>query len=260
VTTVDAPLAGQLAVVTGASRGVGRATARRLAADGAQVVGLARASGDLDDLAAKATGTAGAIVSRRCDVRSALDVDGVIAAIEAEFGQIDILINNAGVERVKPLETVSNEDIDATLDTNLRGTCYAIRAVLPGMRRRHSGHIVSVASTAGIRGFSEDAIYCASKFGVVGLMEALDEEVRRHGIRVTTICPGAIDTTLVQWVENESPYRSHFLRPDDVADAIAYAVTQPARVAVGLMVIRPFVEPSYSPMLELETMSRLEAR
>ena len=255
----NAQLAGRVAVVTGASRGIGRATVLRLAADGAQVVGLARQSADLEDLAATGDGSTGTIASKACDVRSASEVGTVIAAVEAEFGRIDILVNNAGVERVKPVEAVTDADVDATIDTNLRGTFHAIRAVLPGMRQRHSGHIVSVSSAAGIRGFAEDAIYCATKFGVVGLMDALDEEVRKDGIRVTTICPGAIDTTLVRWVDDDSAYRAHFLRPDDVAEAIAYAVNQPARVAVGLVVVRPFVEPPYSPMLELETMAKLGA-
>jgi 3-oxoacyl-[acyl-carrier protein] reductase len=121
------------------------------------------------------------------------------------------------------------------------------------MRRRGEGHVLSIASAAGIRGFREDAVYSASKFGVVGLMDALDEEVRSEGIRVTTICPGAVDTTLVTWVDANSPYRSRFLRPADVAAAVHFAISQPVNVVVGLLIVRPLVEPPHSEMLSLET-------
>jgi 3-oxoacyl-[acyl-carrier protein] reductase len=251
-------LAGRVAVVTGASRGVGRATAIRLAAEGATVVGIARGADGLASLLGEADGLPGSIETTAVDIRSAGAVERAFAGLEQRLGRIDILVNNAGVERVKPLDAVTDEDYEATLDTNLRGAFHCIRAALPLMKARRSGHIVSVSSAAGIRGFGEDAVYCASKFGVVGLMDALDEELRPFGIRVTTICPGAIDTSLVTWAE--PGYREHFLQPADVAEAIAYAVGQPAHVTVGLVVVRPFVEPPYSDLLSLETLAELPGR
>jgi len=251
-------LQGRVAVVTGASRGVGRATALRLAAEGATVVGIARSADALATLPAEAKGLAGSIETVALDIRSPRAVDTAFLDLEQRLGRIDILVNNAGVERVKPLEAVADEDYEAMVETNLRGTFHCIRAVLPGMKARRSGHIVSISSAAGLRGFGGDAVYCASKFGIVGLMDALDEELRPFGIRVTTICPGAIDTSLVTWAE--PGYREHFLRPADVAEAIAYAVSQPPHVAVGLLVIRPFVEPPHSDFLTLETLAQLPGR
>jgi 3-oxoacyl-[acyl-carrier protein] reductase len=253
-----APLAGRVAVLTGASRGVGRATAVRLASDGATVVGIARGPEGLASLPPEAAGLAGSIETVVLDVRSGDDVDREIRALEERLGRIDILVNNAGVERVKPFDAVADEDYEAMVETNLRGAFHCIRAALPGMKRRRSGHLVSVSSAAGIRGFGEDAVYSATKFGIVGLMDALDEELRPFGIRVTTICPGAIDTSLVTWAK--PGYREHFLRPEDVAEAIAYAVSQPPHVAVGLLVVRPFVEPPHSDLLSLDTLAELPER
>jgi NADP-dependent 3-hydroxy acid dehydrogenase YdfG len=253
-------LENQVIVVTGASRGIGRATATALAADGATVIAIARPSPELTGLEAAATDLPGSVQTVPIDVRDAKAVARVIGDIEHRHERIDVLVNVAGVERVKSLADVTDDDYEAMVDTNLRGVFHFCRAVLPAMGRRRQGHIVSVASAAGIRGFRDDAVYSASKFGVVGLMDALDEEVRSQGIRVTTICPGAVDTTLVRWVEPNSPYRSRFLRPVDVAAAIRFAVTQPAHVVVGMIVVRPLVEPPHSEMLSLDTpAARFEA-
>jgi 3-oxoacyl-[acyl-carrier protein] reductase len=248
------PLGGRVAVVTGGSRGIGRATALRLATLGARVTAVSRTgqSGPPEMIGA------GSIESLGLDIRSASAVNEAFAALEDRHGAIDILVSSAGAERVKPLDEVSDEDYAVTLDTNLRGAFHCVRAVLPGMKARRDGHIVSVASAAGIRGFADDAIYAASKFGVVGMMDSLDEELRPFGIRLTTVCPGAVDTELVTW--DPPGYRSHFLRPDDVAAAIAYAVSQPLHVAVGLIVVRPFVEPPHSSMLSLEVLADLPGR
>jgi 3-oxoacyl-[acyl-carrier protein] reductase len=220
---------------------------------GAHVVAISRTPA-----AAPRDVDSGLIEPLALDIRVEPAVRDALVSLEDRLGRIDILVNNAGAERVKPLAEVTNDDYDVMLDTNLRGAFHCIRAVLPGMKARRNGHIVSVASAAGIRGFADDAVYSASKFGVVGMMDALDEELRPFGVRVTTICPGAVDTELVTW--DPPGYRPHFLRPSDVADAIAYAVRQPPHVAVGLIVVRPFVEPPHSPMLSLETLAELPDR
>jgi 3-oxoacyl-[acyl-carrier protein] reductase len=249
-----APLAGRVAVVTGASRGIGRTTTERLASLGAHVVAVSRSGGPT----VPSVGDGGSIEPLALDIRRAPAVREAFAALEDRLGRIDILVNNAGAERVKSLDDVTDDDYSVMLDTNLRGTFQCIRAALPGMKARRDGHIVSVASAAGIRGFADDAVYSASKFGVVGMMDALDEELRPFGVRVTTICPGAVDTELVTW--DPPGYRPHFLRPDDVAAAIAYVVSQPPHVAVGLVVVRPFAELPHSAMLSLDTLSELPGR
>jgi 3-oxoacyl-[acyl-carrier protein] reductase len=251
---IGTPLAGRVAVVTGASRGIGRATALRLATLGARVTAISRAD---HKGPAERIGD-GSIEPLSLDIRSASAVRDAFAALEERHGAIDVLVNNAGAERVKPLDEVSDDDYAVTVDTNLRGAFHCVRAVLPGMKARRDGHVVSVASAAGIRGFADDAVYSASKFGIVGMMDSLDEELRPFGIRLTTICPGAVDTELVTW--DPPGYRRHFLRPDDVAAAIAYAISQPPYVSVGLIVVRPFVEPPHSAMLPLETMAGLPGR
>lgn len=250
---------GMVALVTGAGRGIGRATARRLVAEGATVVAIARNEAELRTLAdeAAASGGPGTIEPARADVRDSAAMADLIASVEARHGRIDLAVNVAGAERVKPTVSVTDEDYDIQLDTNLRGVFHVVRGVLPGMMARRSGHIVSIASMAGVRGFAEDAVYCASKFGVVGFMDALDEEARACGIRVTTICPGAVDTSLVKWVADDDPVRAWFLQPDDVADAVLYTVRQPPRVVIGLMYVRPIAEPPYSPMLEPAVLTAL---
>lgn len=237
------------AIVTGVSRGAGRAIAERLATDGAVVIAVAR---DADRLAALADRVAG-IVPVVGDVRDPGVGDRAIVAALSATGRVDVLVNNAGIERVRPVDEVSDAEYDLTLDTNLRGTFNLVRAVLPAMKSQQAGSIVNIASTAGLRGFVDDAVYTASKFGVVGLTDALDEELRPYGIRVCAICPGAINTDLARdtWSPPDDPYRAHYLQPSDVADAVAWVIGQPPHVAVSRVVLRAMVEPPYGPLLPL---------
>ena len=177
-------LEGKTAVITGASRGIGAAIARQLHERGANL-GLASRSGD--DLGLER------VVARPCDVR---DLDALVelcAATAERFGGIDIVVPNAGVGAYGPFLDLSREHLDEMLDVNLKGTVYAIRAALPHMLGRE-GDVVTLASEAGRRGFPNEAVYCASKFGQVGLTRALDGELREHGIRCTNICPGGVAT------------------------------------------------------------------
>jgi 3-oxoacyl-[acyl-carrier protein] reductase len=250
---------GAIAIVTGASRGVGRETALRLAAEGAVVLAMARDRAALEDVAreARSAGTTGAVHAVPLDVRDRASVREAVASRASDPGTVDILVANAGVERVRPLVETSDEDVDVTLDTNLAALIELTRAVLPGMLAHGRGHIVAVASMAGLRGFADDAVYCATKFGVIGFMEALDEEVRARGVKVTTICPGAIDTDLLRWLAPDDPARRHLLRPPDVAEAILWALAQPPHVVVDRVVLRPFSEPPYGPMIDARTMQRI---
>lgn len=243
----------QVVIVTGASRGVGRATALRLARDGAGVVALARDERRLHALLDDLGGGTGTVVPLVGDVRSGETAARAVELALERFGRLDAVVNNAGIERVRPLDEVSDDDYDATLDTNLRGPFNLIRAALPHMKAHRRGTLLTIASVAAIRGYPDDAVYTASKFGVLGLNDALEEELRPFGIRVCVICPGAINTDLAieSWSPPDDPYRPHYLQPGDIADAVAWVLGQPARVVVGRIVLRPLVEPPYGPTLPL---------
>ncbi len=234
------------AIITGASRGIGLETARQMAQAGARVYGVARSTPDP---------APDGVTMLAADVRIRSQVDDVIQRVLEEAGNIDILVSNAGVEIVKPFEQVTAEEYDVMLDTNLKGTFHLIQAALPAMQGRKSGHIIIVNSVAGIRGFTEDAVYCASKYGLTGLADALDEELRGQGIRVTSIHPGATNTPLAydSWSPPDDPRRPYFLQPEDVAEAVVYAASQPQRVAVRQIVLQPTIEPPYSDFLPVET-------
>lgn len=241
-------------IVTGASRGVGRATALTLARAGAQVVAVARDESRLaalrDEFGSMGGGGLELVPG---DVRSSETASWAVARAIDRFGRLDAIVNNAGVERTKPMDEVSDADYDAMVDTNLRGPFNLIRAALPHMKERHGGTLITIASVAAIRGFIDDAVYTASKFGVLGLNDALEEELRPFGIRVCVICPGAINTDLAidSWSPPDDPYRPFYLQPDDVANAVAWVLAQPARVVVGRIVLRPLVEPPYGATLPL---------
>jgi 3-oxoacyl-[acyl-carrier protein] reductase len=241
-------------VITGASRGIGRATALAFARDGDQVIAVARSAALLDTLISEAGGLVGKIHAYPADITLGGHVERVVEQTLAHFGKIDVLVNNAGVERTKPVEQITDEEYAAMLDTNLRGGFYFVRAVVPVMKARNSGMIINLSSTAGLRGFAEDAVYCAAKFGVAGLSDALNEELRRFGIRVCCIFPGATNTDLAKdtWSPPDDPYRPHYLQPEDVAAAILFAANQPQQVAIESIVLRPTIEPPYSPPLPLE--------
>lgn len=171
----------------------------------------------------------------------------------ASFGRVDILVNNAGVEVGGLLLTFDERDFDAVVDTNLKGVFLCAKAVLPSMIERKSGHIINIASVAGLRGWAEDGPYSASKWGVLGLSESLDEEVRKDGIKVTCICPGSVDTSMInKWIAPDDPRRPLLLRPEDIANAVLYAASQPPNVVVNQLVIRTMVETLYSDYLPIK--------
>jgi 3-oxoacyl-[acyl-carrier protein] reductase len=241
------------ALVTGASRGIGRATALALARQGFRVAAIARRMDLLDELARQSIDLPVRILPVQADITIRSEVDAAVRTIADRFGRIDVLVNNAGVEMVKPVENVSDEELDATVDTNLKGAFYFVRAVVPLMKAQHSGLIINISSTAGQRGFAEDAIYCASKFGIVGFSDALDDELRKFGICVCCISPGAVNTDLASatWSPPDDPYRPYYLQPEDVARVIQFVASQPEHVAIESIVLRPSIEPPYSPPLPL---------
>jgi NADP-dependent 3-hydroxy acid dehydrogenase YdfG len=234
MTTLD----GKVAVVTGASRGIGAAVARRLAADGVRL-GLASRSGD--DL-----GIAGA-VARPCDVRVAEQVEELVAATVDAFGRLDILIPNAGVGAYGPFLELAPDFLEEMIDVNVKGTLYAVRAALPHLLESGEADIVTVASEAGRRGLPLEAVYCSSKFAQVGFTRSLDHELRERGIRCTNVCPGGVATDFA--LEPGRGRTQHALAgmmsADDVADVVLFVLTRPRGFRILETAFRPMTEPSW---------------
>ena len=231
------PLAGQVAVITGASQGIGLAIAQEFARAGADIVITSRSRARLARAARQITGS-GRCMSVVADVSRAVDVRRLFQRIERSFGRIDILVNNAGAGRFVPLARLALEEWEHTLATNLTGTFLCAQAALRLMRRRKRGHIVNMISVAGKQAFRDMAAYCASKFGALGFTRVLAEEVRGQGIRVTAILPGATDTPF--W--DRAPFhvdRRKLIPPEEVARAVLCAVTAGAETTVEEIVLRP---------------------
>jgi NADP-dependent 3-hydroxy acid dehydrogenase YdfG len=230
-------LTGKTAVITGASGGIGAAIARMLHDRGVNL-GLASRSGS--DLGLER------IVARACDVR---DLDALVELCDTtaeRFGGIDIVVPNAGVGAYGPFLDLSREHLDEMLDVNLKGTVYAIRAALPHMLGR-VGDVVTIASEAGRRGLPYEAVYCASKFGQVGLTRALDHELREHGIRCTNVCPGGVATefALEEGRGRTTDALEGMMSAEDVAEVVVFALERPRRFRLLELGLRPMIEASW---------------
>jgi NADP-dependent 3-hydroxy acid dehydrogenase YdfG len=232
----DAPLAGALALVTGASRGIGQAVAERLGSAGAHVVRLARSLGDRSGERR---------TDLRCDVTDPAQVERVVARVLAELGVPSILVNNAGVFFVKRIEETEPAEFTHAIAVNLTGTFLVVRALLPHLLRRGTGHVVTIGSISDHVAFSDSSAYVASKYGVRGLHEALAVEVARTGIRTTLVSPGPVDTPLWDPVDPDAragfTKRQDMLCASDVADAVLFAVTQPQRLTITELRLMPTV-------------------
>ena len=216
-------------LITGASRGVGEALARKLAGEGHTVAALARSADKLQELAgqARAEGLPGTVIPCPVDLRDPTAVSECVNSLE-EKGPIEVLINNAAVVQNIPFAEQSLERLDAIVDSNLKGTMYCTHAVLQHMIPRKAGRIVNISSVAGVRGIAGQASYCASKHGMVGFADALTQELIPHNIQVATICPGAIDTPL--WDPEKNPYPgdiSKTIQPGEIVNLVCYLLAQP---------------------------------
>jgi NADP-dependent 3-hydroxy acid dehydrogenase YdfG len=238
-------LNGKVAIVTGATAGIGRATARAMLAEGAQLVLTGRRQERLDELVAEA-GRAGSkavyVVGDARDEQTA--VDTVRRATET-FGRVDILINNTGVGNYKNLVDTSAAEYDEMMDTNVRSTFLFTRHAVPVMIRQRSGTILMISSMAGKYGFPGEAVYCSTKFAQVGFAQALDKELRPHGIKVGAICPGGVKTefALGKGRTEDKVAASEMLEPEDVASAILLACTQSAGSRIIEVQMRTMAEP-----------------
>ncbi len=222
-----AKLDGRVALITGASAGIGAAVARSLAAEGAHLVLTARREERLTALVQE-TGAQALIVTG--DAREEATAQRVVDGAIERFGQIDILINNTGIGNYKDLVDTSAADYDEMFLTNVRSTFLFTRYVAPHMIAKKSGTILMISSMAGIYGFPGEAVYCATKFAQVGFGQALDKELRPHGIKVGSICPGGVKTefALGKGRTQDGVDASTMLEPQDVAAAVLLACTQSA--------------------------------
>jgi len=236
-------LAGRLAVVTGASRGIGRAIAETLEGAGAQVIRLSRSATDESPREGiRRTGGHDRRMELACDVTLERDVERVAETILGAVGAPDILVNNAGSFLLKPLVATTGPEFREQLDVNLLGAFHVLRALVPAMAER-GGHVVTIGSVADHVSFPGNAAYAASKFGLRGLHETLTAEYAGQGLRTTLISPGPTDTSLWDPVDpdrrHDLPDRAGMLQPADVAEAVLFAVTRPPRATVALLRLMP---------------------
>lgn len=236
-------LTGQVAIITGASQGIGQAIARHLASLGVHLVLCARNVEKLTTLARElaVSHPETQTLPLACDVRDAAQVQRVVDEAQKTFGQIDILINNAGVAaKVGLLQEMSLEDIDRTIDTNLKGAIYFMRAVLPILVQQNGGIILNINSIAGKTAYPFWSVYDASKFGLHAMTEAVAEEQRSNNIKVIGVYPGAVDTAIWQGMHlDEMPDSEGMLDPEHIAEAIVYMLNQPQKVFIKDLTIAP---------------------
>ncbi|HYE24946.1 MAG TPA: SDR family NAD(P)-dependent oxidoreductase [Clostridia bacterium] len=237
----SSPLSDQVAVVTGASRGIGAAIAGKLAGLGMQVVITGRDRKALGEVEERIAQQGGRCEGRIHDVTSLADITGLATYIDDGFGRLDVLVNNAGVGLFgTPLHEMQPADWDRIMDTNLRGVFYCIRALAPMMIRQGGGHIINISSIASKNPVANGAAYAASKWGLNGLSYSVAEELRNYGVRVSVVCPGSTDTGLRRAAAGDT---SRMLLPDDIAHAVAMLVVQAPQSFVSEIVVRPTRKP-----------------
>lgn len=237
----------KVVVITGASSGLGEATARYLAQHGAKLVLAARRTDRLQKLADDIQQTGGETLIVTTDVSKRSDVDKLIQQTLAKFGKVDVLVNNAGIMPQAPLDKLKVEEWDAMIDVNIKGVLYGIAAVLPSMIEAKSGHIINLSSVAGLKvSAGRGTVYSATKFAVKAISEGLRVEMAPHNIRVTTLYPGAVESELKFGSSDpetsqgiQAFYKAYEISADAVAHAVAYAISQPDDVAINEITIRP---------------------
>jgi NADP-dependent 3-hydroxy acid dehydrogenase YdfG len=238
-------LSGSVCLVTGASAGIGRACALALAREGASLVLVARRKRRLDELVEMVQSAGGRAVAVTGDVREEETALHTMQTAKERFGSVHVLLNNAGMGNYKPLIETSAEEYDEMMNTNVRSTFLFTRHAVPLMMEQQSGTILLLSSMAGKYGFAGEAVYCASKFAQVGFAQALDKELHPYGIKVGVICPGGVKTefALGKGRTEEGVAQSGMLDPEDVAEAVLLACTQPAHARIIEIQMRPMVEP-----------------
>ena len=245
-------LKGKIALVTGASSGIGEATALKLAAQGVKVGVAARRTDRLRELESRIRAAGGEALTIEMDVVDPASVQAGVKKLVDSFGTIDILFNNAGLMPISDIETLKTDEWHRMVDVNIKGLLNSTAAVLPYMLKKHAGHIVNTSSIAGRKVFPGLAVYCATKHAVASFSDGLRMEVgKKHNIRVTCIQPGAVDTELFEHVSDKG-YRDQmeglrgqmtFLKSSDIADSILFALQAPEHVDIAELFVMPTEQP-----------------
>lgn len=244
MTAANDQITGKIVIITGASSGLGEATARRLSERGAKLVLAARREDRLIKLTEELKANGGEVIWQTTDVTDRKQVEALAKTAKDTFGRIDVLINNAGLMPLAPLDALKVDEWDQMVDVNIKGVMYGIAAVLPTMREQHSGHVINLSSVAGHKLFPGAAVYCATKFAVKALSEGLRMEAGDE-IRSTNISPGAIDTELTSTITDPTAAKAAeelykvAIDADAVARAIVYAIEQPHDVDINEIILRP---------------------
>ena len=234
----------KVVIITGASSGLGEATARRLAKNGAKLMLAARREERLKELVAEIQKDGGTAKYQVTDVTDQSQVEALAKATHQAYERIDVLVNNAGLMPLSPLDETKVDEWDKMVDVNIKGVLYAIAAVLPIMRQQKSGHVINLSSVAGHKVFPGGTVYCATKFAVKAISEGIRLESNGE-IRSTNISPGAVDTELTNTISHDETAKnvnemySVAIDADAIARAITFAIEQPADVDVNEMIIRP---------------------
>jgi NADP-dependent 3-hydroxy acid dehydrogenase YdfG len=235
----------KVVIITGASSGIGRSTAKKLAQEGSKVVLAARREERLVELAEEIRSMGGSAIYKVTDVTSRKNVEELVSFTLDTYGQIDVLFNNAGIMPLSYMKNGRVEEWDQMIDVNIKGVLHGVGAILPHMLERNSGHIITTSSVAGHGIFPSGTVYCATKFAARVIMEGLAKELVKTQIRTTTISPGVVDTELPDLIA-DAEVRPIFENPDlssikseDIANAVYFALSQPPSVAVNEIIIRP---------------------
>jgi NAD(P)-dependent dehydrogenase (short-subunit alcohol dehydrogenase family) len=233
-------LQGKVALITGASRGIGFAIAQKLGRMGAKLSLCARDGAALEKAAKQIQSQGAPAMAVPADVTRASDIASLVKKTEQTLGPIEILVNNAGIGNFAPIQQAEEANWDAVLDTNLKGVFLLSKAVAPGMIERRDGHIVNIASLAGKNAFAGGSIYCASKWGLLGLTQCMAEDLRPYGIRVSAICPGTVAT---EFSPHAGKDPRKMLQPEDVAHAVEMILTQAPQSFISEVLLRPTQKP-----------------
>ena len=234
---MDVDLKGKVAIVTGAGRGIGRAIALALAGRGAHVIPAARTVEQIDSLAEQITAEGGLATPVPTDITDEPSVLGLFEEVRRDLGKLDVLVNNAGLGIYGEVMDFDVEDFDRVMAVNLRGTFLCSREAMRMMTLRKSGYIINISSVVGLKGYPNQAAYTASKHGVVGLTKSLAVEAQEHGVRVSAILPGGVDTDLVGRARPDLD-RSVLMQPEDIAQAVLFLLSLSDRCAIDQIYIR----------------------
>lgn len=228
----------KITLISGASRGIGRAVAQRLAREGHFVMLLARNAEEITELEFEIDQAGGKALSFVADVTDEKQVGEVMAQIIRDFGRIDCVVANAGYGVFKNAEEISADEWSGVMDTNVKGTFFLAKAAVPHMKAAGSGHILGIASDVSKRTFAQGSLYCASKYAQDAFLSGLRREVRKHGVKVSVVYPGLVDTFFHGGAEGDAKQET-YLRPSDIAAAVSYVLNAPPHVVVDELMIHP---------------------